>query len=116
MKYQVLHNSRCGKSREAVTFLEENKIDFEVKEYLKEPLTKDELKEIIKKLNIEPIALVRTSETEWKENFKGKDLSNDEIVDAMISFPKLIQRPVIISDKNAVVGRPLEVLEEFIKG
>ena len=113
--YTILHNSRCGKSREAMKVLEDSGKEFEVREYLKEPLTKQELQAILSKLKLKPIELIRTNEDEWKTNFKGKDLSDDEVLDAMIQFPKLIQRPVVFDDKSGVVGRPKELVEEFIK-
>ncbi len=113
--YTILHNSRCGKSREAMKVLEDSGKEFEVREYLKEPLTKQELQAILSKLKLKPIELIRTNEDEWKTNFKGKDLSDDEVLDAMVQFPKLIQRPVVFDDKNGVVGRPKELVEVFIK-
>ena len=113
--YTILHNSRCGKSREAMKVLEDSGKEFEVREYLKEPLTKQELQAILSKLKLKPIELIRTNEDEWKTNFKGKDLSDDEVLDAMIQFPKLIQRPVVFDDKSGVVGRPKELVEVFIK-
>ncbi len=113
--YTILHNSRCGKSREALKVLEESGKEFDVREYLKEPLTKAELKEILKKLNLKPIDIVRTNEEEWKANFKGKDLSDDEVLQAMIDYPKLIQRPIVTDEKAGVLGRPKELVEDFIK-
>lgn len=113
--YTILHNSRCGKSREAMKVLEDSGKEFEVREYLKEPLSKQELQAILSKLKLKPIELIRTNEDEWKTNFKDKDLSDDEVLDAMVQFPKLIQRPVVFDDKSGVVGRPKELVEEFIK-
>ena len=113
--YTILHNSRCGKSREALKVLEESGKEFDVREYLKEPLTKAELKEILKQLNLKPIDIVRTNEEEWKANFKGKDLSDDEVLQAMIDYPKLIQRPIVTDEKAGVLGRPKELVEDFIK-
>ena len=113
--YTILHNSRCGKSREAMKVLEDSGKEFEVREYLKEPLSKQELQAILSKLKLKPIELIRTNEDEWKTNFKGKDLSDDEVLDAMVQFPKLIQRPVVFDDKSGVVGRPKELVEVFIK-
>lgn len=113
--YTILHNSRCGKSRDAVKVLEESGKEFSVREYLKEPLSKEELKEVLKKLDQKPIEIVRTNEDDWKANFKGKELSDDQILDALIEYPKLIQRPIVLDDKNGVVGRPTELVAEFIK-
>ena len=113
--YTILHNSRCGKSREAMKVLEDSEKEFEVREYLKEPLTKQELQAILSKLKLKPIELIRTNEDEWKTNFKGKDLSDDEVLDAMVDYPKLIQRPIVVDEKGGVVGRPKELVVDFIK-
>lgn len=110
----IYHNPRCSKSREGVCFLEEKGIEFETFKYLDEKITKSELTAIIKKLNIKPIELVRTKETLWKENFKGKELSDDEIITAMIENPVLIERPIIINGDKAVIGRPIERILEVI--
>lgn len=103
---QILHNPRCGKSREGLAILEASGKEFEIIKYLENNPSKDELKIIIKKLNFEPLKLVRQNETIWKENFKDKELSNDEIIDAMVSNPILIERPIVINGNKAVIGRP----------
>lgn len=113
--YTILHNSRCGKSRDVMKILEESGKDFVVREYLKEPLTKDEFKEVLTKLNLKPLDIVRTNEEDWKANFKGKDLSDDEVLNALVEYPKLIQRPIVIDEKSGVIGRPKELVEDFIK-
>lgn len=107
---QILHNPRCGKSREGLAILEKSGKEFEVIRYLENNPSKKELKEIIKKLNIEPLQLVRQNETIWKENFKGKDLSGEEIIDAMAANPILMERPIVINGNKAVIGRaPVEI-------
>jgi arsenate reductase (glutaredoxin) len=103
---QILHNPRCGKSREGLAILEGSGKEFKVIKYLEDNPTKEELKEIIKKLNVEPLKVVRQNETIWKEKFKNKDLSDDEIIDAMVSNPILIERPIVINGNKAVIGRP----------
>ena len=105
---KILHNPRCSKSRQGLAILTDAKVDFEIIEYLKTPLSEKEIKDIITKLNIEPIDLVRKGEAIWKENFKGKDLSNDQIIKAMAENPKLIERPIVIHNDKAVLGRPPE--------
>jgi len=103
---QILHNPRCGKSREGLAILEGSGKEFKVIKYLENNPTKEELKEIIKKLNVGPLKVVRQNETIWKEKFKNKDLSDDEIIDAMVSNPILIERPIVINGNKAVIGRP----------
>lgn len=114
MQTIIYHNPRCRKSREALALLQENTQQLTVVEYLKNAFTEDELSTIIQKLNIQPIELVRKGESIWKEKFKGKDLNNKEILKAMIQNPKLIERPIVVSQKGAVVARPAEKLLELI--
>ena len=113
--YTILHNSRCGKSRDAVKLLEDAGVEFEVREYLKEELSFEELKDIIGVLNLKPIDIVRTTESIWKDEFKGKDYSDEELITLMIENPKLIQRPIILKGNEGVVGRPTELVTAFIK-
>lgn len=105
---QIYHNSRCGKSRECLAFIEDSGKEFEVIKYLENVPTLDELKSIIKKLDIKPIELVRQKEKIWIDNFKNKTMSNDEIIQAMILNPILIERPIVINGNKAVIARPLE--------
>jgi arsenate reductase len=105
---QIYHNSRCGKSRECLAFLEKSGQEYEIIKYLEDVPTFDELKEIIKKLGIKPIELVRRKEKIWMENFKDKPMTDDEIIQAMISNPILIERPIVINGDMAIIARPLE--------
>lgn len=105
---KIYHNPRCSKSRQGLAILNDKKLDFEIVKYLDTPPTEDELKTIIAKLGIEPIALVRKGEAIWKENYKGKELSDAAIIKAMAENPKLIERPIVIKDNRAVLGRPPE--------
>jgi arsenate reductase len=111
---KIYHNPRCSKSRQGVTILENSKQEFEIIKYLDVIPTEKELKEIIKLLDISPIDLVRKNEKIWKENFKGKVLSDKEIIIAMIVNPKLIERPIVINNNKAVIGRPLENISSII--
>lgn len=105
---QIYHNSRCGKSRECLVFLENSGQKYEIVKYLEEVPSFEELKEIIQKLGIKPIELVRRKEKIWTENFKDKPLTDDEIIQAMISNPILIERPIVVNGDKAVIARPLE--------
>lgn len=105
---KIYHNPRCSKSRDSFNLLTEKGIEFETVEYLKTPLTKEELKALLVKLAIPAKELIRKGEKDFKENFKGKELSEDEWVDAMIQFPKLIERPIVVKGDKAVIGRPIE--------
>ena len=112
---KIYHNPRCSKSRCAVDWLKEKNIDFEVVEYLKNRISKEELKLILVQLNIPASALVRKSEEEYNLFIKNETLSEDEILDLMVKFPKLIERPIVAGDKFAVIARRLENLIEKVK-
>jgi arsenate reductase len=105
---QIYHNSRCGKSRECLVFLENSGQKYEIIKYLEDVPTFEELKGIIQKLNIKPIELVRQKEKIWIENFKNSVMTDDEIIQAMISNPILIERPIVVNGDKAVIARPLE--------
>lgn len=106
----VYHNPRCGKSRECLTFLENAKHDYEVVKYLENPMNYNELSEIISKLNINPIELIRTKESIWIENYKNKNLSDTEIIQTMVDHPILMERPIAVYGKKATIVRPLETI------
>lgn len=102
----LYHNPRCSKSREALQLLEEKGETVEIVKYLENPPSRQELSQVIELLGIKPIELVRTQENDWKQNFKGKELSDDKVIDAMMQFPKLIERPIAIKGTQAAIGRP----------
>lgn len=110
----IYHNPRCTKSREGLCFIEDLKEEIEVRKYLDEPFTKSELKEVIKKLNIKPIELVRTKEKIWIDNYKNKKLTDNEVVDILLENPKLIERPIIVKGNKAVIARPKEKINEIL--
>ena len=101
-------NYRCSKSRVTLALLASKTTEFEIIDYLKNPIKFEEIKLIIKKLNIKPIELVRKNERVWKENYKGKQLTTEEIITAMVDNPKLIERPIVTNNKKAIIGRPPE--------
>jgi arsenate reductase len=111
---KIYHNNRCSKSRCGLELLQKSGKDFEIVKYLEAIPTKSELKNIITLLGIKPIELVRKNESIWKENFKGKNLSDSEIIEAMVNHPKLIERPIIINGNKAVIGRPTERILDII--
>ncbi|WP_420553151.1 arsenate reductase (glutaredoxin) [Tenacibaculum aiptasiae] len=111
---KIYHNNRCSKSRNGLQILEESGKEFEIVKYLDNIPSKEELTEVISLLNISPIELVRKNEKIWKEEFKGKDLSDSEIIDAMITNPKLIERPIVVNGNKAVIGRPPENILDII--
>jgi len=110
----IYHNPRCRKSREGLAIVEASGQDFEIVKYLDDPLTADTLAGIISKLGIAPIDLVRKNEPIWKSDYKGKTLSDAQIIDAMVLHPKLIERPIVINNTKAVVGRPPETINTIL--
>ena len=112
MKYY--HNPRCRKSREGLTLLDNNKIHYEIIEYLKTPFKKEELIQLLTYLKMTPMDFIRKGESIYKEKIKGKNLSDDEIIHVMIEEPKLIERPILLNKNKAVVGRPAENLLKII--
>ena len=111
---KIYHNARCSKSRQGLALLQDSNKDFEIIEYLKTPLSEKELTDIIDKLQIKPIELVRKNEASWKEKYKGKNLSNKQIINAMVENPKLIERPIVVNGDLAVIGRPLDKIVSII--
>ncbi len=111
---KIYHNPRCTKSRQGLALLQNSGVDFEIIEYLKTPLTKDELKDLLQKLGIPASELIRKNEAIWKEQFKNKDLTEAELIDAMIEFPKLIERPIVVHGNTAVIGRPTENISAIL--
>ncbi|MBS7254617.1 arsenate reductase (glutaredoxin) [Flavobacterium branchiicola] len=111
---QIYHNPRCGKSRSCLAFIDQTKQEYEIIPYLTDTPSFSELKELLEKLNLDPIQLVRVKEAIWTENYKGKNLSNDEIIRAMADHPILIERPIVIKDGKAIIGRDLDLVASFL--
>ena len=111
---QILHNPRCRKSREGLALLEAEGQNFMVIKYLEDKLTVKNLTTIISKLDISPIDLVRKNEAIWKSEFKGKDLNDAKIIEAMVANPKLIERPIVINKNKAVIGRPSDAIKTIL--
>ena len=111
---KIYHNPRCSKSRQTLDLIKQKTKNYEIIEYLNKPLEFDEYKVILKKLKLKPINLVRIKETIWKEKFKGKEISDNDIIKALIDNPKLMVRPIVTTNKQAIRGIPPEnVLDLF---
>ncbi len=111
---QIYHNPRCGKSRNCLALITEKEQDIEIIKYLETPPTAEELKKILQQLNWNPIQLVRTKESIWTENYKNKKLSDDQIIQAMVENPILIERPIVVKGNKAIIGRIPEEVVQFI--
>lgn len=112
---KIYHNPRCKKSREGLAVLENSGKEFEVVKYLEKIPSKQELQEVITCLGISPENLVRKNESIWKEKFKGRLLSDDAILEAMIAYPKLIERPIILARGKGIIGRPTEKIYSVLE-
>ena len=111
---KIYHNPRCSKSRQGLEILENSGKPFEIVKYLDDTLSEKALTELIALLGIEPIALVRKNEAIWKSDFKGKTLTDAEVIDAMVNNPKLIERPIVVNGNKAVIGRPPQLILDII--
>ena len=112
---KIYHNNKCSKSRASFKLLTENGFEFETIEYIKEPLTKTELKDLLSKLEIPARDVIRKGEAKFKEHFKGKLLTEEEWINAIVDYPILLERPIVVKGSKAVIGRPIEKVIEFLK-
>jgi arsenate reductase len=109
MSVEIFHNPRCSKSRQTLQLLQEKGIEPDVVEYLNTPPDRNTLEKVLKMLGMEPRDLMRKKEAEYKENgLDNPDLTRDQLIDAMIAHPKLIERPIVIKNGKAAIGRPPE--------
>jgi len=114
-KPTMYHNPRCSKSRETLELLRARGIEPEIVEYLQSPPDARQLEQILDMLGLQPRQLMRTGETEYKEhNLADTSLSRGELIQAMVDHPKLIQRPLVLNNGKAALGRPPEVVLEIL--
>lgn len=114
MKLTIWHNPKCSKSRQALEILNEKSVDADVVKYLENTPSKEEIKDVLAKLNISARELMRTKEDIYKELGLKDETDEEKLIDAMVENPKLIERPVVITDKKAVIGRPPEKILEVL--
>jgi len=105
---KIYHNPRCRKSRETLALIEGKGIEPEIVLYLEKPPKQKALKELLALLKMKPGSLIRKGEKIYKEEYKGKELSDAEWIKAMVKNPKLIERPIVVKGKKAILGRPPE--------
>jgi len=111
---KIYHNVRCTKSREACSIVAEKGIKAEIVEYLKTPPSQKEIQELLKLLGLKAEEIVRKGEEIYKKNYKGKNISEKEWIKILAEHPILIERPIIVNGKKAVIGRPPERVLEII--
>jgi arsenate reductase (glutaredoxin) len=100
------HNPKCKKSREGLKYLQDKGIDMEIVNYIKEGITEQELSEIIMKLNLRPVNIVRTQEEQYRKELKGKRFTDIEWIRILAENPRLIQRPIVVARHKAVIAQP----------
>jgi len=111
---QIYHNPRCGKSRAGLKQLQESGLKYEIINYLVDPPNFEELSEIIRKLKIKPLELVRQKEKIGIEKFKNHSMLDSEVIMAMVEYPILIERPILIKGDKAIIGRDALKLAVFL--
>lgn len=112
--FKIYHNPRCKKSRAGLQYLQEKGIEPEIVEYLKKPLSVEDIKDMLVRLNKKPKEIIRTQEAIYKSNFKGKNFTDDEWVKILVEHPKLISRPIVVKGPKAVIGDPATEIDVLI--
>jgi len=110
---EVYHNPRCGKSRNCLAFLENANQEYTIIKYLEETPSTDELTSVLSKLKLKPIDLIRQKEKIWIENYKNQEMTDEAIIQAMVNYPILIERPIIIKGNEAIIARDMDKIEAF---
>ena len=111
--YTVYHNPRCKKSRAGLQHIIEKNMEHQVREYLKDPLSEAELTSLVMKLHIKPFKLIRTQEEYYRKELKGLNFNDEEWIKVMVENPKLIHRPIVEGKYKAVVGDPVENIDNL---
>ncbi len=110
---KIYHNNRCSKSRQCLALISDTEVT--IIDYIKNPLSFDQLNVLIQKMGIQPEELIRKNEAQWKENYKDKVLSRNEYIQAMIDYPRLMERPIVETAKEARLCRPPELVLQMLK-
>lgn len=111
---RIYHNARCSKSRSACALVAEAGVVAEIVNYLETPPTEAELRDLLRKLGMQPSELVRRGEAVFVECYGGRDLSEDEAFEALLAHPILMERPIVVRGDRAVVARPPERVRELL--
>lgn len=114
MKTIIYHNTRCSKSREGLCLLEEIGADIEIRDYLMVPPTYEELDELLKLLKAKPLDIIRQKEEIFAEKYAGKTRTRKQWIQAMMKYPILIERPIVVRGNQAIVGRPPSLIKDLL--
>ena len=115
MMLKVIHNGNCSKSRAILEYLDENGVPFEIIDIIADPLSIDEIKALLKKLNLDVHQVIRKNEKLFQEKYAEQNLSDEELIAVLSENPSLIQRPILIKGSVALIGRPIENVKFFIE-
>jgi arsenate reductase (glutaredoxin) len=111
---RIYHHPRCRKSRAGLEYLKEKTSKFETVDYIKNGISENEIREIVAKVGASPADLVRTQEEYFKKQLKGKEISDEEWIRILAENPKLLQRPIIVTESRAVLGQPPENIDKLL--
>ena len=111
---KIYHNPRCKKSREGLQFIREKGLEVQVIDYIKNPISENELKGIVMKLGKRPVEIVRTQEEYFRKNLKGLHFTDEEWIKILAENPKLIQRPIVVEKHKAVIAQPPEKIIQLL--
>lgn len=111
---KIYHNPRCSKSRAGLQFLNDKKMEVEVVDYLKNPLSVEELTKLFEKLGKAPFEMIRQHEELFKKNYKGKNFSDNEWIQIIAENPKLLHRPIVEKEGKAIWGQPVEEIGKLL--
>ena len=114
MSVTIYHNPRCSKSRQTLALIEEKGLSPDIVLYLNTPPSKETLRDILKQLGKSPEELMRKGEQEYKDHIKGQELSEQQQIETMVAYPKMIERPIVVCNGQARVGRPPESVLEIL--
>jgi len=113
-KIKIYHNNRCSKSRQALAIANDLTQEVEIIDYMKNQVLKSDLLQVLNDLKMTPQDLLRKNEADYKDHVKGKNLTDDQIIDLMLEYPKLIERPIVLCEGRAIIARPPEMVNDFL--
>jgi len=111
---KIYHNPRCSKSRTGLAYLQTKNIEFEVIDYIKTPLTEEDLNKILMLLNKKASEMVRAQEEMYKKELKGKNFTEEEWIKIIVKNPRLLQRPIVVGKTKAVWAQPPELIDDIL--
>lgn len=113
-KIKIYHNNRCSKSRQALAIANDLTQEVEIIDYMNNQVLKSDLLQVLNDLKMSPQDLLRKNESDYKNHVKGRGLTGDQIIDLMLEYPKLIERPIVLCEGRAIIARPPEMVNDFL--